>query len=367
MAARSPLALATAALAGLAVFAAASPGPAEEPPSPDALEALNQAVMQDRILPGNQAVAEAAGGLAAALETHCAGPDAASLEGARAAFHAVYDRWMAVAWIGFGPQVQLMRSMRVHFWPDGSNTLTRQLARLLDTPREDLLDPAVLGDASVALQGLPVLERMLFADPPPVAEVGYACDLAVAIAGNVQSMATDIAGAWADPGRRLQALPEGAMLTASLYQSVYEHLVLIGERKLMPVLGDAPADARPRLAENWRSARAMANIAANLTAVLGVVENGEGLGFADLLRDRPDQEVADQAAATTKLVDALETALSIAQDLQGRPMADLVAETASYDALANLVEAVAVAREIWARDVGAALGLTIGFNRLDGD
>ena len=42
------------------------------------------------------------------------------------------------------------------------------------------------------------------------------------------------------------------------------------------------------------------------------------------------------------------------------------AHTAHAD-LMRMADAIDRARELWARDVGVALGLSIGFNRLDGD
>ena len=337
-------------------------GGATQEPLPTAVYAdLNQAIIQDRIMPANQALASAADALTPAMAAYCAAPDADALEGVRAAYHDTYDRWMAVAWVNFGPQAVLMRPMRLHFWPDSRNTLTRQLAGVLSAPRDDLLEPATLADASVALQGLPALERLLFG-ATPVAEDDYACDLAVAIAGNVQDIAADLAAGWTDPDQLAQTLPEGAALTANLFQAVNEHFVVILTRKMGPVLGNSAEQARPRLAENWRSGRAVRNIAMNLTALLGVVENGDALGFADVLRDRAGG--ADTAAA---LVGSLEQALAIAQRLEGQPIADLVADETARADLFRMGDAINMARQIWAGEVGGTMGLSVGFNSQDGD
>ena len=337
------------------------PGGAQQP-LPDAVyEDVNQAVIRDQIVPAAEAMAAAADGLEADLQAYCAAPDASRLERARAAFHAAYDRWMTLGWVSFGPQALHMRAVRMHFWPDSRNTLGRQLAGVLNAPREDLLELQTLSQASVALQGLPALERLLF-DATPISDDDYACELAAAIAGNVQAIAAELAAGWGDSGRLASELPGGAALTANLFQSVHEQLELIVTRKIVPVLGENPADARARSAENWRSERAVRNIVVNLTAILGVLENGQAMGFADVLRDHADRP--DVAAA---IVEALEQALAIARSLEDRPIADLVEEEAARADVWRMAAAIDLARKLWSTEVGEALGLTIGFNRLDGD
>ena len=350
-----------AAVVAVLPFLTIASGGAQQP-LPDAVyEDVNQAVIRDQIVPAAQAMAAAADGLEADLQAYCTAPDAGGLERARAAFHAAYDRWMTLGWVSFGPQALQMRAVRMHFWPDSRNTLGRQLTGVLNAPREDLLELPTLAQASVALQGLPALERMLF-DATPISDDDYACDLAVAIAGNVQTIAAELAAGWGNADQPASGLPGGAALTASLFQSVHEQLELIVTRKIIPVLGESPADARARAAENWRSERAIRNIVLNLTAILGVLENGQAMGFADVLRDH-----ADRPDVAASVVNALEEALAIARSLEDQPIADLVADEARRADVWRMAAAIDVARKLWSTEVSAALGLTIGFNRLDGD
>ena len=294
-------------LSFLALGAAAS---AQQPLADAVYNDLNDAVIRHQIAAGSAEFAAAANDLVEAISAYCATGADADLATAHTVFHAAYDRWMAIGWVNFGPQTLLMRSVRVHFWPDSRNALGRQLAGVLTSPRPDLLEPPVLGRASVALQGLPALERLLF-EATPVADDAYACDLAVAVAGNVQGIAADLSASWADDDQLASVLPAGAALAANLFQSIHDQLELIVARKVAPVLGETAADARPRLAENWRSGRAMRNIAVNLAAVLGVVQNGDATGFADVLREsagRPDAAAAvsdalEEAVASAPIVD----------------------------------------------------------------
>jgi len=335
--------------------------PARAQPSQAALDDLGAALRSERLAPAHAAFADAAEGLSGAVGAYCAGPDAARLEAARAAFLDAADRWMAIQWVGFGPDVFLMRSTRIQFWPDPRNTIGRQLSEALSEEREDLLEPAALADASVALQGLPALERMLFADTR-IDDSAYACALARAIAANTADMAGTLARAWQDPAAAQAPTPEGAALIGEVYRGVFEHLTAVVERKLRPVLGETPADARPRLAESWRSERSLSNIARNLDGVAGVVGGPDGPGFAAVLRGPAGApEVADRLAAL------LDAARETAGGLSGVPMAAAVAEGPRREDLMVLASTLEDLRRHWEGPVGDALGLRVGFNSMDGD
>lgn len=321
---------------------------------------MNQAIIDQQLVPAHRDFATAAQQLADSWDLYC-GQSGGELETMRSAYHDAYDQWMTISWVNFGPQSLFMRPIRIHFWPDERNTLGRQLSGVLQEPRDDLLDPETLATASVALQGLPALERLLYADVGQVDDT-YACQLAVSIAENIQSIADGLSQSWSDLGGRALTMPEGQALTVTLFQTVYEQLELIVQRKLLPALGDSPDAARPRLAENWRSGRALRNITANLIAIRGVLENGDDLGFADLLRSP-----LDRADIGNAVVDELNAAIALAERLQDRPIDRLVTDPDTRAELVALVDHVTTIKQIWADEVGPALGLNLGFNSLDGD
>ncbi|MEO1222951.1 MAG: imelysin family protein [Pseudomonadota bacterium] len=333
---------------------------AQSTPDDDAYAAFNRAIIEHQIAPAHGAFAVASRDLAAALDGYCAaGTD--DLDAVSEAYHDTYDGWMAVSWVNFGPQSLFMRPVRVHFWPDSRNTVGRQLAGVLNEPRDDLLDPQVLASASVALQGLPALERLLFESDGLEANA-YTCGLAVAIAANLAAIAEDLSAAWSDPEASAAALPDDQALAVTMFQAVYEQLELILTRKLAGPLGENADRARPRLAENWRSGRALRNIAINLTALRNVIENDEQTGLADLLRETPSG-----ADAADRLVEELDAAIERARSVQDQPIAQLVQDPELRPDLVALGRHVAEARRIWADEVGPALNLNLGFNSLDGD
>lgn len=333
---------------------------AQTAPDDATYAALNDAIIEGQIAPAHQAFAVASQNLAGALDGYCL-TATGDLDAVIDAYHDTYDRWMAVSWVNFGPQSLFMRPVRVHFWPDSRNSVGRQLAGVLSEPREDLLDPEVLASASVALQGLPALERLLF-EGDGLSPESYTCALGVAIAANLEAIGADLSAAWADPDAPAAALPDDAALAVTMFQAAFEQLELILTRKLAGPLGESADEARPRLAENWRSGRALRNIAVNLATLRELTENGDQTGFADLLREAPGgADIADRVIAE------LDAAIVLAEPLRDRPIAQLVTDPDRRADLVALGNHVAEARRIWSDEVGPALNLNLGFNRLDGD
>jgi len=350
----------TAASLAICMAAAIAPAAAQDGLVAIDYDSLNQAIIDGQIVPAHDRFVAATEVLETALDAYCDGA-VGDLDGVIAAYHGAYDGWMAVSWINFGPETLFMRPVRVHFWPDTRNALGRQLGELLNAPRDDLLDAATLGETSVALQGLPALERLIF-EVEDFAPGGYACALSRSIGENLHTIAQDLARAWTDPEERQLSLPTGQDLTNAVFQAVYEHFEMILFRKLAPALGDSAEAARPRLAENWRSERALDNIVINFRAILGVFENGDGLGFADVVRS----PVGARSLADS-MVNGLRDAIEEAEALSGYTIAELVSDPELRERLIAMGAGANRVRRLWADAVGPALNLNLGFNAQDGD
>lgn len=348
----------------LVLLAASPPAPAQavDPAIGGALDRLGETLRVDVLGPAHADFAAAADRLAAAVDAYCAAPGEPALADARAGFHDAADRWMAVQWVNFGPQTFLMRKTRIQFWPDTRNVVGRQLSTALAERRTDLLEPSGLADASVALQGFPALERLLF-EETRIAESDYACALAGAIVRNMAAMAQQLATAWTDPAQAGLPLPEGGGLVTEAYGSIAEQLTAMRDRKLAPVIGASPADARPRLAESWRSGRSLANVARNLDGLAAVIGDGsEDERLAAMLRGpagAPD--LAERLTAT------LDRARSLAEGLSGLPIDRAVEDGPARDDLEALAAELTDLHRLWEGPVGDALGLRVGFNSMDGD
>ncbi len=335
-----------------------------------AYDRLNLDVVARRLIPDHRAFEAAAGDLASSAERYCAASDPASLDDLRQHYHAAADAWMALQWVGFGPSELDQRSFRIQFWPDNRNNVSRQLGGVLAEPRQDLLDPAVLAGASVALQGFPALERLLFGDAAP-GDDAYVCGLTVSISRNLATMSADLAAAWdpqpGDPAASARQALDGMLglepvaMTGEFYQSMFELLEAIARLKLQRPMGGSVEEARPRRGEAWRSGRSMRNIRLNLIAIRAVAENGEATGFADLLRDD-----AGQARAADSLLSVLDDAIALAESLDG-PYETTLVDADRRDGFEKLLVAVNRTRDVFGGPMGRGLGLRIGFNSMDGD
>lgn len=324
---------------------------------------MNQDMVERHILPRYEAFAVASAELASAADACAAAPD-----GLRPAFDAAVDAWMAVQHIRSGPVGFGMRGERIHYWPDRRNTGGRQLDQLL-AQRPEGISADSLAAGSVALQGLPALERVLTAGAEDGLD-GFECGLAAAIADNLAGLGRELFTDWTAPDGEAHTIATAGApdsyyasprdVSADIYQGLYEALQIMTEDKLGAPLGTAAGDARPRLAELWRSDRSARNLVLNLRGALDLFAGGEGYGFEDALNESGR---GDLAAA---IRGDLEAAIDIAETLP-MPLADAVADAAARPQVERLFALVNSAREHVGAELGAALGLSMGFNSLDGD
>lgn len=329
----------------------------------EAMASLARWLAEDYALPRYALLAESGEGLATTLADLCAGQ--ADIEAAREAYHRSMDAWMAIQHLRFGPIDYLTRHSRLYFWPDKTNALGKQLPRALNEKREELLDPAALAKTSVALQGLPALERLLFGDKAPTEEA-YGCAFAQAIGANGATISTGVLRDWregdnayakriADADRSEVLFTDSKEVVALFYSGLHEALRATDELRLGRPLGEAGSRPRPRRAESWRSGRSLRNITVSLESLAEMSE-----GFAILLRGREEGALADRLSADVE--QALAKAKAIALPLHKAVVDD--AERPKVEALRASIGALHV---FIAAAVSPALDLWIGFNALDGD
>ncbi|RBL87225.1 aminopeptidase [Streptomyces cavourensis] len=334
---------------------------------------LGERLAQGYARPAVAAMAEAAGALEGALGPWCSKPDAAGAKRVEDAFAGLAQAWARIEFLRFGPLVQSNRFERLAFWPDTRGVMPKQVQALIAAQDAELLKTGALAGRSVAVQGLPALEYVLYGEPALLKQAGttqgtptfpYACGYAVAVSANVAAMSRDVAQAWSaqgDFGRQFARPQAGNDLyrdpqevAAEAMKALSTGLQFARDVKILPVLGDSAANARPKRAAFWRSGLSTRTLAANLDGLAafytaggyGLPKGGEWMAGSVL------GELA-RAAATLRDVPApLEQALA---DAEGRRQLALAALT-----LKN-------AKAIVDQDLAPALGVTIGFNALDGD
>jgi predicted lipoprotein len=349
------------------VVGIAAAGPPALAAAPD-LARLDQSAVEHHIEPGYAALARAFESLRGAVEGYCAAPSHAGLEAARSAYAAAMDAWMRIQHIAFGPVQKDNRAFRIEYWPDRKNTTGRQLAVLLK--RAETAPPTAesLAAESVAVQGLPALERLLFGSDPAV--TGPAgCAVAAAIAGNLDAIGHAVDQGWRDgfaheftspgPDNALYRTPDEA--TRELFKSLTGALEVIADLKLEPVMEDDLSEAAPHRAESWRSTRSLRNIELNLAALHALFAGDGGYGFAAAAADQPGG-----AEVVQKVEDGF-TEAGKALDRITMPLAQAVEDEKMRTHLAYLLLTVEELEEHIAGQIGPLLGLSEGFNASDGD
>ena len=348
----------------------------------DAYQRVNDSLVRHHVLPRYRDFAEATEHLREASGALCASPGATALERARHAYHRAMDSWMAMQHLQFGPLEQKLRAHRLYFWPQARGKVGEAIALLLAAGDPDLLSPARFSGASVAVQGLPAAEHLLFVRGDALAggtEVGRSeCRVLEAVGGNLEAIASEALGEWTDtaaatgvppsyadlmltPGPDNADFPAPKDATLLFFSALHDELALIADVKVRPVLGDALATARPALAESRPSARATRNVEINLDALQALYAGEAGPGLGDLVavhEEDPDLDPLMRKAFRL----TLETARSIDAALDhaaGDPVLRPRVEKLSLQ--------VRALRKLVRTRVADALDLAVGFNALDGD
>ena len=311
---------------------------------------IDQAIA-DVFRPSASALATSTTELSDSLLTGCEEPDV------RQAFVATVEDLSRLEYYRLGAMNQKNRAERLFFWPDRKGIGQRQLQQLLADPERSELDGESLALKSVALQGLPALERILFADAP-IADKD--CAVARAIADNMATIAAEISTDWADGGRSsrtLQSYSEAALyrssseVIAALLTLVEAGLYAVREQKVMPLVeGLDQSGEIVRTAPLWRSEQTLANIRGNLDGLKRLLVDAGLAGPAQL-----GDDLAFEMRTAGTMLDAAEEALASGDVKTARDRLD------ALDAITLSLS------EVLLGSVAPALGVQTGFNSGDGD
>jgi len=336
---------------------------------------VNASLARGHAIPRNRKLAQAAAAFDSSAAAFCRSPTPRDFKAVRAAFHAALDRWMAVEHIRHGPVELLMRNFRIYYWPDKRSRGARQMRQLLSRQDDAILAPDRFRSESVAVQGFPAAERLLFdADTAEALITGangdYTCRLLAAIAANVAEMAAGMAANWTEgPSSFLNDLrhvggtdarfASHKEATADFVKGMHTTLQLMTDMKLDRVLGKSIAAARPRLAESWRSERSLRNLDLNLEALLAMYEGEGGEGLRNLLGP------SDEALAAL-LSKAFRQTLATARSIR-IPLASAVSDPTMRPPVEQLAKEIRALKELVSGKLAPAIGTPLGFNALDGD
>ncbi len=154
------------------------------------------------IIPGYEALAEAADAEAQRVDDLCWQADAERLAGAREGFGALVLAWSSVEMFRFGPVRDDNRYERLFFWPDPRGRGLQQVQGILADKDATATAVETLRDKSVAVQGLSALEFVLFGTGSdalanaPDPDRSFRCRYGATIAGAIALTAREIVDHW---------------------------------------------------------------------------------------------------------------------------------------------------------------------------
>lgn len=337
---------------------------------------LARQVLERHIIPGYERLARTTQELADATHAYCrkASPD--HRRSVDRAFDAVVTAWGRIEHITFGPVTAEKRLERIMFWPDRRGIGARQLAKVLRTRDPATIDAERLAEKSVAIQGLPALDAILFGQRDSAAEApdtaSYRCALAVAISTNLSRIAASIetdwtrtngfAHSWLAPGPGSRHFLKPSETTLALAKALDRGLEMVRDQRIGGPMGLNAQRRRipPVLA---RSDRTLRLVAANIEGLREFYVEG-GIEAAILAAAGPRAE--SSAPQLARLVSKeLAVAHKGASELIGTPLP--FENARSQQRLIALGYPLKNARQTASELLAEAAGIPTGFNASDGD
>jgi uncharacterized protein len=319
-----------------------------------AQDAVNtvRAAVDNHILPRVAALDAAAQSLADAAASDCSPTD----DALRAAFGAAFDAWIGVSHLRFGPMEAENRGFALAFWPDPRGATQRSLAGMVAAADPAVQDPDAFAASSVAVRGFYALEMALY-DPGIAnsADPAWLCALIAAQASGIASTAAAIEAGWTGGYADLMREPgndtyrTGTEALQELYTALGTGLQFTSDTRLGQPLGTFERP-RPALAEARRSGRSLRHVElslASLRELAGILAAGTPDGGAAL-----DATFARALELASALDDPVFAGTAQPQ------------ERLRVEILQQQIDRIRVAG---AAELGPALGVSQGFNALDGD
>jgi predicted lipoprotein len=338
-------------------------------------EADHAAIARDSltnyIRPGYAALADKAAALAGSTKSLCAGPSGATLKAARKSFAETVEAWSEIEPVHFGPVVQDHRYERLFYWPDPKGLGAKQIREALAKRDETVKDEATLSTKSVALQGLPALEYLLYGDGPgdlakPGGEGAFRCAFANAVANNIASISKQIAADWGDAAPFVKSYVAPAPdnptyhapkeVTLDLFKTFSVGIESVRDQKLAKMLGAKAEEAKPGLAPFGRSGLAFISIADNLTGVRDLFLKG---GFAQVVHD-------ESAGVEDSIAFDLNHAIDVLRTIR-EPVPEALRNDDDRAKLEALRVSLKGAAQTASDMISKNAGLSFGFNAMDGD
>lgn len=325
------------------------------------------------ITPGYREFQEQTSKLELLTQAFCQNRPTARLQTLQDQWRQTAKSWQKVQFIQFGPTESFHRGQRVFFWPDKNNARERQLRQTLALKKPQLLEPKALEFASVAIQGLPALEILLFrSNPPLIAEPSpsntsnYPCQYLKAVATNLNEIAAELRDEWSEPNRfgtklknagaRGNEYENHQLVVSLIFNHLHTHLMALAELKLGFPLAESPESAKPGRLEGYWSKSSLAFMKVNLIQSQNIFLTTFAPRLVALGRSKNSNRVEQKFTACLAIIEQIND-----------PIENTLNQKETWEKAQKLRQAVLDLAQLSETDVGNPLSLQLGFNGLDGD
>jgi predicted lipoprotein len=291
--------------------------------------------------------------LEASAARFCQSPDEALRQRLENDWLSAYQAWQAVRFIQFGPVEQNSRGWQLQFWPDRKNLVGSKVRGWLKAA--DAPDAQDIASDSVAIQGFPALEYLLYddaMDEQALSDPG-ACSLMQAITTHLADTTSALHRDWQAFGEHYLETPD---YTETTLASAIQALEILEDKRLGEPMGLKGAPANGYLAEAWRSGQTVRLVESSLEGL----RTGFLPGLTALLRE------ANALPLAEAFRDQLDKTLVQASDLPPGLVPSLKNEEA-FRGLQSLYLDISQLRHLLGNEIAGQLGLVRGFNSSDGD
>ncbi len=331
-----------------------------------AQQGYSQTILAEYITPQTSGLVSATAALRDTLAAACKTPAHFDLKSVQPKFNAVVAQWAYVELLRFGPVVEANRFERFFMWPDSTGRAAKQVRAVVARVDESVLAAETLAAKSVALQGIPALEFVLFDQGLKNIEPGFRCGYARAIAARLHGVAHDIATGWQPDSAFAQAFitpsPRGIFhtqreVTAEIIKALTTHLKYTRDTKVQPALGKNLKEARFQRAPLWRSQNSFKALAASINAQEQLYK---AASFEKLLKN-------DTTGINQSILFEFEQAKTVINQLADAPVETAFTDPVLREDIAYFNMLLGSINQRITSDLAPFLGLGVGFNALDGD
>jgi len=328
-----------------------------------------KSIIQSVIIPAYEDLSRIASVQLSSIEQLCKTGDSTDFNQAKSDFRKLVGKWSKVEIYRFGPARTANRQEKLFFWPDRRSRGIKQVKKIINSKDDKALNVESLMQKSVAVQGLTALEFVLFSDGSDSLAAGksnsFRCLYGRTVAQAIHETSSAILRDWQKtdgyPAILMSAGKDNLVFQSNeevfreILQRADELILSLVAQKLNPALKSSPSLSRSKLAPFWRSNLTLLSLDANLASLLTLQQNPD---FLELLGE-------NENGFEFEISSSRETLKSLMA--RNESWDDIVSTPEYHEKLQYLKNPLNGAHFILSEYYPDALGITMGFNSLDGD